>query len=63
VLVQFGEPFMIPRELDGKRLRPEEATDMMMMVLARMLPPDYQGVYGERVAAEEAEQRLTATVN
>ena len=58
VLVEYGEPFVIPREVDGKRLRPEEATDMMMMVLARMLPPDYRGVYGERVAAEEAEKLL-----
>jgi 1-acyl-sn-glycerol-3-phosphate acyltransferase len=63
VLVQYGKPFVIPREHDGKRLRPEEATDMMMMVIARMLPPDYRGVYGERVAAEEAAQHLTAGVN
>jgi 1-acyl-sn-glycerol-3-phosphate acyltransferase len=63
VLVQYGKPFVIPRELDGKRLRPEEATDMMMMVIARMLPPDYRGVYGERVVAEEAAQHLTADVN
>jgi 1-acyl-sn-glycerol-3-phosphate acyltransferase len=63
VLVQYGKPFVIPREHDGKRLRPEEATDMMMMVIARMLPPDYRGVYGERVAAEEAAKHLTASVN
>jgi 1-acyl-sn-glycerol-3-phosphate acyltransferase len=63
VLVEYGKPFVIPRELDGRRLRAEEATDMMMMVLARMLPPDYRGVYGERVAAEEAEQRQAASVS
>jgi 1-acyl-sn-glycerol-3-phosphate acyltransferase len=63
VLVEYGEPFVIPQEVNGKRLRPEEAADMMMMVLARMLPPDYRGVYGERVAAEEAEQPLAAGVS
>ena len=52
VLLQFGEPFVIPRELDGKRVSPEQATDMMMMALARMLPPGYRGVYADRVAAE-----------
>jgi len=50
VLVRFGEPFMIPRELDGKRLGAEAATDLMMIELARMLPPDYRGVYADRVA-------------
>lgn len=52
VLVQYGEPFVIPRELDGKRVSSEQATDIMMMALARMLPSGYRGVYADRVAAE-----------
>jgi 1-acyl-sn-glycerol-3-phosphate acyltransferase len=52
VLLQFGAPFVIPRERDGKRVSPEQATDIMMMELARMLPPGYRGVYADRVAAE-----------
>jgi 1-acyl-sn-glycerol-3-phosphate acyltransferase len=63
VLVEYGKPFIIPRELDGRRLRAEEATDMMMMVLARMLPPDYRGVYGERVTAEEAAQHVATGIS
>jgi 1-acyl-sn-glycerol-3-phosphate acyltransferase len=49
VRVRFGEPFIVPRELNGKRLTAEEATDLMMIELAKMLPPDYRGVYADRV--------------
>jgi 1-acyl-sn-glycerol-3-phosphate acyltransferase len=49
VVVRFGEPFVVPRELNGKRLSADEATDLMMIELARMLPPDYRGVYADRV--------------
>ncbi|CAN5349824.1 lysophospholipid acyltransferase family protein [soil metagenome] len=45
VLIQFGAPFVIPREIDGKRVSSEQATDMMMIALAKMLPPDYRGIY------------------
>jgi hypothetical protein len=44
----FGEPFHIEKERDGKRIGAAEATDQIMMVLARMLPPDYRGVYADR---------------
>lgn len=49
VVVRFGEPFVVPRELNGKRLSADEATDLMMIELARMLPTDYRGVYADRV--------------
>lgn len=49
VLIEFGEPFELPREIDGKRVTSEQATDMMMVALAKMLPPGYRGVYADRV--------------
>jgi 1-acyl-sn-glycerol-3-phosphate acyltransferase len=45
VLVRFGRPFTIPRELDGKRLTHDEATEHLMREIVRLLPPDYRGVY------------------
>jgi 1-acyl-sn-glycerol-3-phosphate acyltransferase len=53
VRVTFGEPFFVPRELNGKRLSADEATDLMMIELAKMLPPDYRGVYADRVATAQ----------
>jgi len=60
VLVRFGEPFFVPRELDGKRLSADEATDLMMIELARMLPADYRGVYADRVDSAPSLPRLQA---
>lgn len=59
VLLRFGQPFDLPRELDGRRLRADEATDLMMAEIARLLPPVYRGVYAEaaRGDAEEAANR------
>ncbi len=51
VRIVFGEPFRIPREIDGRRVTPDEATEMMMIKLAQMLPPDYRGVYAAKVVA------------
>lgn len=48
VRLVFGEPFRIETMRDGKRIGAAEATDQIMMVLARMLPPDYRGVYADR---------------
>jgi 1-acyl-sn-glycerol-3-phosphate acyltransferase len=50
IRILFGEPFRIPREIDGRRVTAEEATDRMMIEIARLLPPDYRGVYADRVA-------------
>jgi 1-acyl-sn-glycerol-3-phosphate acyltransferase len=49
VRVRFGEPFTIPAEINGKRVGAAEATDLMMIELAKMLPPDYRGVYADRI--------------
>ena len=45
VRVQFGVPFTIPREIDGRRLSHDEATDRLMAEIVRMLPADYRGIY------------------
>lgn len=49
VWIEFGEPFTLPAEIDGKRINSEQATDLMMIELAKMLPPGYRGVYADRV--------------
>ncbi len=51
-LIQFGAPYVLPKEIDGKRLTSEQATDVMMLSLARMLPPGYRGVYADRVTEQ-----------
>jgi 1-acyl-sn-glycerol-3-phosphate acyltransferase len=52
VQILFGEPFRIARELDGKRVTATQATDLMMIEVARLLPADYRGIYADRVADE-----------
>ncbi len=46
VLVQFGEPFRLPDEIDGKKVNAAAATDYMMHKVAELLPSEYRGVYG-----------------
>jgi 1-acyl-sn-glycerol-3-phosphate acyltransferase len=45
VRVRFGPLFILPREIDGRKLTSRQATDLMMAEIARLLPPDYRGVY------------------
>lgn len=47
VLVQFGEPFYLPAEIDGKKTNAAAATDYMMRKVAEMLPEAYRGIYGD----------------
>lgn len=49
VRVLFGEPFRIPKEIDGKRTTSAQATELMMIEIAKLLPPDYRGVYADSV--------------
>ena len=51
--VVFGEPFTLPREIDGKRLSAAEASVFMMHKIAALLPPDYRGVYADEVQAAQ----------
>ena len=48
VTVRFGQPFHVPERVDGKRVTPEEATHLMMLRIADLLPEHYRGVYGEK---------------
>jgi 1-acyl-sn-glycerol-3-phosphate acyltransferase len=52
VQILFGEPFRIPREFEGRRVTAEEATEIMMREIARLLPEDYRGVYADSVTKE-----------
>lgn len=45
VQILFGEPFRVQRESDGRKVTAEEATEIIMREIARLLPPDYRGVY------------------
>ncbi|MCC7022007.1 MAG: 1-acyl-sn-glycerol-3-phosphate acyltransferase [Thermomicrobiales bacterium] len=47
VTIRFGEPFHVPREVDGQRVTPEEATRLMMVRVAELLPARYRGIFGE----------------
>ncbi|MDP9364791.1 MAG: 1-acyl-sn-glycerol-3-phosphate acyltransferase [Chloroflexota bacterium] len=46
VVIRFGRPFVLPREIDGQRLSTKEATERMMRAVAALLPPAYRGEYG-----------------
>ena len=45
VRIMFGDSFLIPSEIDGKRTSAEAATDYMMQRVAALLPEEYRGVY------------------
>jgi cytidylate kinase len=56
VHIVYGKPFVLPRTVDGKKLSATEATDVIMLEIARMLPESYRGVYAEKLANQT--QRL-----
>ena len=43
--VHFGKPFVVPRQVDGKRVTADEATRLIMTRVAALLPEPYRGVY------------------
>ena len=45
VTLCFGSPFHIPDRVDGKRVTAEEATNLIMVRIAELLPERYHGVY------------------
>jgi 1-acyl-sn-glycerol-3-phosphate acyltransferase len=45
VTVRFGSPFHVPERVDGKRVTAEEATRLIMVRIAELLPERYHGVY------------------
>jgi 1-acyl-sn-glycerol-3-phosphate acyltransferase len=58
VRVLFGEPFTVPKTIDDRRVSAEEATEIIMIELARLLPPDYRGFYADMLANETSRRAL-----
>lgn len=58
VRILFGDPFHIPREIDGRHVSAAEATEIMMIEVARLLPPDYRGVYADALRAESKRRAM-----
>lgn len=57
VRVRVGQPYVLPRFLNGKKLSLEEQTEFMMQQIAKLLPPEYQGYYSaDKVAARQTER-------
>jgi hypothetical protein len=53
VHIVYGEPFYLPRTVDGRKISAAEATDIIMLEIARLLPESYRGVYAEKLAAQK----------
>lgn len=53
IRIRYGRPFTIPRTLDGRKIGAQEATEIIMLEIARLLPESYQGVYTEMLEQEE----------
>jgi len=52
VTVHFGTPIRIPERVDGKRVTADEATHLIMMRIAELLPERYHGVYAKGIKEE-----------
>ncbi len=55
VIICYGEPMILTPK--GKKITREdidEATEQVMLRIASMLPPEYRGVYAEKLPAAEA---------
>jgi len=57
VTVRFGSPFHVPERVDGKRVTANEATHLIMMRIAELLPERYHGVYARDRLEENAVPR------
>ncbi|MCC2626881.1 MAG: phospholipid/glycerol acyltransferase [Thermomicrobiales bacterium] len=53
VTVHFGLPIHIPERVDGKRVTADEATHLIMVRIAELLPERYHGVYARDGLEEE----------
>lgn len=58
VRVLFGEPFTVPKSIDGRRVGADEATEIIMIEIARLLPPGYRGVYADALENESVRRAL-----
>jgi 1-acyl-sn-glycerol-3-phosphate acyltransferase len=57
VTVHFGSPIRIPERVDGKRVTAEEATHLIMVRIAELLPERYHGFYGSDGSVQETVPR------
>ena len=57
VTVRFGSPFHVPERVDGKRVTAEEATHLIMVRIAELLPERYHGVYAHDGIEEKTVRR------
>jgi hypothetical protein len=60
VVVNFGDPFSIPKIIDGRRVTSGEATRLIMTRIAGLLPERYRGVYARDAAVESAMDATSA---
>ena len=48
VTVRFGRPFLVPqRRANGERISHEEASDVIMLAIAELLPPEKRGRFND----------------
>ncbi len=56
VKIVVGQPFTIPsRTPDGQKIGRDEATNRLMAEIAKLLPPEYRGIYAGLVTDEPLE--------
>jgi 1-acyl-sn-glycerol-3-phosphate acyltransferase len=58
VRILFGEPFLVPRTIEGRTVTSDEATAIIMIEVARLLPPGFRGVYAELLDNEIVRRAL-----
>jgi 1-acyl-sn-glycerol-3-phosphate acyltransferase len=48
--IRYGVPFLVPDQVDGQRVTPEEATKLIMLRIADLMPQRYRGPYAAPMA-------------
>jgi 1-acyl-sn-glycerol-3-phosphate acyltransferase len=52
--IHIGEPFVVPKQVDGKRVTADEATRLIMTRVAELLPEPYRGVYSSSASTSSS---------
>lgn len=63
VKLLFGDPFVIPKTIGEQKISSDEATEIIMVEIARLLPPDYRGVYADALTNETTRRAIAWTAN
>ncbi len=53
--VTIGKPFHLPKPTPGERANLRDTTERIMLEIAALLPPEYRGVYAERLVERQDE--------